>query len=60
MSKPNNTEIVSFRVPPEVKEKINRVADELPRGSVSKVLTEVFIPAFNRYVKKRERKAQAA
>lgn len=60
MRKPINNEVVSFRVPPAVKAQIDKVADELPRGTVSKVLSEVFLPAFERYVKKREKKAEAA
>lgn len=57
MKKPDN-KVISFRVPLDVAAKIDKVADELPRGSVSKVLSEIFIPALNRYVKRRERKTE--
>jgi|GEM_PF-3892666 len=59
--KKEKTTPVSFRVPNTVLEKIDKVADEIPRGSKQKVLQTVFIPAFERYYKRHlEKTAQAA
>lgn len=51
---------VSFRLPVSLIEKIDKVADEIPRGSKQKVIQTVFIPAFERYLKKHEQKVQTA
>lgn len=54
------TQVISFHVPAEVVEKADKIARTLPYGTKSKVYRNVFLPAFEREVKKHEKKLEAA
>lgn len=55
--KESKTTVISFHVPVDVVDKADMIARTLPYGSKSKVYRNVFMPAFEKAVKKHEKQA---
>jgi hypothetical protein len=60
MKKGTETTVISFRVPKEIADRIDKAADEIKRGSRQKVVDKVFLPAFERYFKRHHQDKAAA
>lgn len=46
------TRVLSFRVPRDIAEKVDKVVDAMPKGTVSKVLNAIFVPALDKHLAK--------
>lgn len=55
--KDSKTKVVSFRVPLDVWVKVEEMADNMRRGSTAKVIKTIFMPAFEKELRKQSKTA---